>query len=131
MSWHKQQRRVTAHHEAAVKDLEGLLKGIERSEQLLTSLRVEMDEVNGKYPAQRNTQQDVDFLTDLLACAKKKLQLERQIQALKKRVPAVLENVSNFIADSKSPPSPEMQAQLLEMLRNVQAAIERLDAAVG
>ena len=130
MSWQKQQRRSAAHHQEAVQDLESLLKGIERSEQLLTTLRVEMEEVNRKYPAQRTTQQDVDFLTDLLACAKKKLLLEKQIESLKKRVPAVLESVSKFITDPKSPPTPEMQQGLLEMLKNVQQAIERLDAAV-
>jgi hypothetical protein len=130
MSWQKQQRRSAAHHQEAVQDLEGILKGIARGEELLTSLRVEMDEVNRKYPAQRTTQEDVDFLTDLLACAKKKLLLEKQIESLKKRVPAVLESVSNFITDPQSPPSPEMQDELLEMLKNVQQAMERLDAAV-
>jgi hypothetical protein len=130
MSWQKQQRRSAAQHQEAVQDLEGILKGIARGEELLTSLRVEMDEVNRKYPAQRTTQEDVDFLTDLLACAKKKLLLEKQIESLKKRVPAVLESVSNFITDPQSPPSPEMQDELLEMLKNVQQAMERLDAAV-
>lgn len=113
-----------------MEDLERILKGIERSEDLLTSLRIEMDEVGRKYPPQRTTQEDVDFLTDLLACAKKKLLLEKQIESLKKRVPEVLEIVSSFITDSEAPPSPEMQGEVLGMLKNVQQAMERLDAAV-
>jgi hypothetical protein len=130
MSWHKQQRRSASHHQEAVEELEGVLKGIERSEDLITTLRVEMDAVNSKYPDQRTTQEDVDFLTDLLACAKKKLLLEKQIETLKKRVPAVLEQVSKVITDRKAPPSEEMQVDLLEKLRIVQQAMERLDSLV-
>jgi DNA gyrase/topoisomerase IV subunit A len=130
MSWHKQQRRIASHHQEAVQELEGILKGIERSEELITSLRIEMDEVNEKYPAQRTTQQDIDFLTDLLSCAKKKLLLEKQIETLKKRVPAALERVSNVIGDRKAPPSAEMQTELLDMLKNVQHAMEHLDSLV-
>jgi hypothetical protein len=130
MSWQKQQRRSASHHQEAVEELEGVLKGIERSEGLITSLRVEMDAVTGKYPAERTTQQDVDFLTDLLACAKKKLLLEKQIETLKKRVPAVLEQVSKVITDREAPPSEEMQVDLLEKLKIVQQAMERLDALV-
>jgi hypothetical protein len=127
---HKQQRRIASHHQEAVEELEGILKGIERSEELITSLRIEMDAVNEKYPAQRTTQQDVDFLTDLLACAKKRLLLEKQIENLKKRVPAVLERVSKVITDRKAPPSAEMQNGLLEMLTRVQHAMEHLDSLV-
>ena len=111
-----------------MQELEGILKGIERSEQLLTSLRVEMDEVNQKYPPQRTTQEDVDFLTDLLACAKKKLLLEKQIESLKKRVPSVLETVSRVITDPHAPPTAEMQTELLDLLKVVQQAMERLEA---
>src|SRR4030095_6922541 len=99
MSLHKQQRRIASHHQEAVQELEGILKGIERSEELITSLRIEMDEVNQTYRAHRTTQQDIDCLTDLLSCAKKKRLLEKQTETLKKRVPATLERVSNIISD--------------------------------
>lgn len=130
MSWHKQQRRSAAHHDEAVQELEGILKGIERSEQIVVSLRDEMEDVNRKYPAERTTQEDVDFLTDLLACARKKLLLEKQIEVLKRRVPAALERVSKTVTDQKAPPTPEMQSDLLGKLKTVQQAMERLDSAV-
>lgn len=130
MSWHKQQRRSAAHHDEAVQELEGILKGIERSEQIVVSLRDEMEDVNRKYPAERTTQEDVDFLTDLLACARKKLLLEKQIEVLKRRVPAALERVSQTVTDAKAPPTPEMQCDLLDKLKTVQQAMERLDSAV-
>jgi len=130
MSLHKQERRRVSHHQETVQELEGILKGIERSEELITSLRMEMDDVNENYPAQRTAQQDVDFLTDLLGCAKKRLLLEKQIETLKKRVPAALERVSKVISDPKAPPTPEMHTSLLEMLTRVQHAMEHLDSLV-
>jgi hypothetical protein len=130
MSLYKQQRRSTALHQQAVEELQGVAKAIERIEELIESLRIEMDAVGHKYPAERTAREDVDFLTDLLACAKKRLLWETQMEALRNRIPVVMEKVSQTINDPKGAPTTEMASGLLEMMQSVKNSMERLDAAM-
>jgi|EndMetStandDraft_4_1072995.scaffolds.fasta_scaffold272341_2 hypothetical protein len=130
MSLRKQQRRSQSLHQEAVEELQGVLKAIERIEDLIESLQMEMAAVTQNYPAQRTTREDVDFLTDLLACAKKRLLWENQMEALRDRVPNVLEKVAHTINDPKGAPTTEMATGLLTMMQAVKASMERLEAAM-
>ena len=130
MSLRNQQRRSQSLHQEAVEELQGVLKAIERIEDLIESLQMEMAAVTQNYPAQRTTREDVDFLTDLLACAKKRLLWENQMESLRNRVPTVLEKVSRTINDPKGAPTTEMATGLLTMMQAVKASMERLKAAM-
>jgi hypothetical protein len=109
-----------------VLELKTLVKDIERSEKTIVGLKGELENVNSKYQGRKNTREDIAYLTDLLACAKKKLAWEKHIGSLQKRTPLVLEKMSKIIHDPQNPPSEESRAEMLGSLQAVQAAMERL-----
>jgi chromosome segregation ATPase len=119
--------KAVAQQRQVVLDLESLAKSIERCEKTILDLKTELDEVNRRHQNRKTTQEDIDYLTDLLKCAHKKLGWEKQLASLKKRTPAVLQNISTLVNDPKSPPGDEMRAAMLRALEGVQAAMGRLE----
>src|SRR5713101_418699 len=122
----KQQEKSAAQQRQVISELNALSRDIERSEKTITSLKAELETVNSKYQGRRTTREDIAYLTDLLACAKKKLAWEKHIASLQKRTPQVLERMSQLIHDPQNPPSEESRAEMLGSLQAVQAAMERL-----
>ena len=122
----KDAEKAAAQQQAVVLELNALAKDIERCERTLSTLRAELDMVNSKYAGQRNTREDIAYLTGLLDCAKKKLAWEKQIASLQKRTPALLEKMTAAMNDPRSPMSNDLRAQMLRSLQGIQAAMERL-----
>lgn len=107
-------------------ELKQLATDIGRCQETISSLMAELTSVNAKYQGERSTRQEVEYLTVLLACAKRKLVWEKQIASLKKRAPALLESLSRIMNDPDHPPSEELKAEMLQSLQTVQGALARL-----
>jgi hypothetical protein len=122
----KQAEKVAGQSRLVVADLQSLVKDIERCERTMTALKTELAAVNSKYQGQRNTREDIAYLTALLDCAKKKLAWEKTIASLQKRTPDILGKMSSLINDPQNPPPDETRAQMLGSLQAVQDAMERL-----
>jgi len=125
-------RYIHAGHVKAIErrkvlaELRELAADIERSQESITSVMAELNAVNSKYGGERTTRQEVEYLTILLACAKRKLAWEKQIASLKKRAPELLERMSSIMNDRDHPASDELKAEMLRSLQTVQAALARL-----
>jgi hypothetical protein len=119
-------QRAANEQRQVVLELKTLVKDIERAEKTILELKGELESVNSKYQGRRTTREDISYLTDLLACAKKKLAWEKHIASLQKRTPQVLEKMSKLIHNPQNPPSEESRAEMLGSLQAVQAAMERL-----
>lgn len=109
-----------------VRELNTLVRDIERAEKTILDLQTELAAVNARYPTPRTTREDVGYLTDLLKCANKKLAWEKQIASMQKRTPATLEKMTFLLNDPKNPPADEMRVQMLKALQGVQVAMARL-----
>lgn len=116
-----ERRRVLA-------DLNELADDINRCDKTIGDVMGQLEAVNKKYQGERSTRQEVEYLTILLDCAKKKLAWEKQIASLKKRAPVLLERMTKVMTDEHYPPSEEMKADMLQCLKSVQAALSRLQA---
>lgn len=112
-----------------LEELEALVKSIDRSEKMITELKAEMEEVKVKHQDRQTTRDDIAYLEDLLACAKKKLAWEKLLESLQKRTPAVLAKVSEVVNDPKNPPAEQTRANILQCLQNVQVSMQRLEQA--
>ncbi len=124
---YKLANKALADQQRNIADLDGLAKSVERCEQTIKDLKVELERVNLKHQNRKTTQDDVAYLTDLLRCANKKLGWEKQIASLKKRTPTVLEEMTKHLHDPNNPPQEEMRAAMLRTLQRVQLALERLE----
>jgi hypothetical protein len=118
-----------AEQKSLVRDLHGLLKDIERCEQAIMKLKAELEAINAKHQRPRTTREDIEYLTGLLACAKKKLNWEKQLASLQKRTPLALEQMTRLLIDPKNPPPEEVRTGMLGALQGIQAAMERLQKA--
>jgi hypothetical protein len=107
-------------------DLQQLAADIGRCQETITSVMAELNAANAKYQGERSTKQEVEYLTIILACAKKKLAWEKQIASVQKRAPALLESMSGTMNDQEHPLSAELQAEMLQALQIVQGALGRL-----
>ena len=74
-----------AEQKSLVGELNGLLKDIERCEQTIMNLKAELEGINARHQGPRTTREDIQYLSGLLACAKKKLNWEKQLANLQKR----------------------------------------------
>lgn len=126
---YKLAEKALAQQQAVVSELEGITKSIERSEKTILDLAAELESMNQKHQGRKTTQDDIDYLTDLLSCAHKKLGWEKQMASLQKRIPPLLDAVSKVMNDEAHPPTDEMRAHMAAALQRVQLAMERLDAA--
>ena len=118
--------KSAADQQQVIAELEALAKEIERCEKTIAAVHAELGEVNSKYQGQRTTREDVEYLSALLACAKKKLLWEKQIGSLRKRTPGLLETMARLLNDPDYPPADEVKTAMLRGLQGVQAALERL-----
>lgn len=109
-----------------VAELNTLLVDIETSERMIVDLQRELAEVNSKNQGPRTTQQDIEYLSGLLECAKKKLAWEQQITSLRSRTPAILQEISDLLQNRETAPADNSRAEMLKVLQKVQAAMERL-----
>jgi hypothetical protein len=114
-----ERRRVLA-------DLKQLAVDIGRCQETIVAVMAELTSANAKFQGQRTTRQEVEYLTVILACAKKKLAWEKQIASLQKRAPALLETMTKIMSDKEHPLSDELQAEMLQALQIVQNALARL-----
>jgi len=119
-------QKAAAEHQRVISELNTLVKDIERCEKTMTSLKAELESANTKYPGPRTTREDVEYLSALLDCAKKKLAWEKQIGSLQKRTPDVLQQMTGFLNDAKNSPDETTRTRMLQCLESVQAAMERL-----
>lgn len=124
----KLEQKAAAEQAQIIFDLEKLVSDIERADRTITALNVELQGVNSKYEGRRTTQEDIQYLTALLKCANKKLVWEKQMGSLQKRIPAILETVSNVVNNPNTPADHDKRAQILETLQRVQSAMERLQS---
>lgn len=122
-------RKCTRRQQAVVGELNVLVQDIDRCEKIINEVKAELDAVNARFQGPRTTREDVAYLTVLLDCAKKKLAWEKLLGSLQKRTPPVLEEMTRLLNDPKAPPEAEMREQMLQALRGVQAAMERLQSA--
>src|SRR5665213_1543130 len=105
-----EQRRVLA-------ELKRLAVDIERCHETIASVMAELNSVNAKYQGERSSRQEVEYLTILLDCAKRKLACEKQIASLKKRAPALLESMAAIMNDRDHPPTEELKTEMLRSLQ--------------
>jgi len=124
-------QKAAAEQNALIGELNGLVKDIDRCEKTLSDLKAILERTNNQYTGPRTTRQDVDYLTVLLDCAKKKLYWEKQVASLQKRTPLILERLAAFMNDPKNPPPDALRAQMLQALQGIQTAMERLQSAAS
>jgi len=118
-----------AEHRRLLAELKELAVSINRCQGTITSLMAELNSANAKFQGQRSTPQEVEYLTILLACAKRKLAWEKQIASLQKRAPALLTEMTRTLNDKDFSPTDELKAEMMHSLQIVQAALERLQAS--
>ena len=118
-----------ADQKSLMADLKGLLRDIERCEQIIMNLKAELDAINAGHQGPRTTREDIEYLSGLLAYAKNKLNWEKQLASLQKRTPLALEQMTRLLNDVKNPPGEESRAAMLQALQSIQAAMERLQKA--
>ena len=124
----KESQRAAQKHLELIAELQELVQDITRCEKTISALQAELNETNKQFAGPRTTKQDVDFLTVLLDCAKRKLAWEKQIASLQKRTPELLERMTSFLNDPVNPPSNESRVQILESLQAVQATMQKLQS---
>ncbi len=122
----KLEKKGLARQRQVISEVNTLVHDIGRCEKTITELKAELEGVNAKHQGRRTTRNDIAYLTDLLECAKKKLNWEKHMASLQKRTPAILQEMSELINDPKNPPPDEVRAEMLLALQGVQAAMERL-----
>lgn len=115
-----------AEHRRVLEELNQLAVDIGRCERTIGAVMSELNEANTRFPSPRSTKQDVDYLTVLLDCAKRKLAWEKQIASLQKRAPALLQNMSAILTDPDYPPTEELKSNMLRSLQLVQSALQKL-----
>jgi hypothetical protein len=121
--------KVALLQQGVLRELESLVKTIERAEALLEELKNDTEVMNAKHQHRTSTREDIAYLEDLLKCARKKLAWEKQMENVAKRTPATLAQVSAVMNDTAHPADDQTRAVVLQLLGNVQTAMSRLEAA--
>jgi hypothetical protein len=104
------------------------VKDIERCETTINALKIELEGVNSRHSKRGSTQEDIDYLEDLLKCAKKKLVWEKQMASLQKRTPLLMQEVEKLVNHPQSHPNDETQSKLMQSLQAVQGAMQRMQS---
>lgn len=125
----KQDEKGRAKEQQLIRELNAISSDIDRCEHTLTALTNDLAAVNAKYQGSRTTRQDVEYLTGLLDCAKRKLAWEKQLASIRKRTPAVLERMAALLGNSQPSAAEPQRLELLQALQRVQGAMERLQKA--
>lgn len=129
MSLKQEIERSVAQQRRVIAELNTVVKDIERCDKTIIDLKTELEAVNEKHKNRSTTREDIDYLTDLLKCANKKLTWEKHMASLQKRTPALLEEMSRLLNDPKLPPADETRAAMLAGLQAIQSAMEKLQSA--
>ncbi|MGV3774542.1 MAG: hypothetical protein ACO1QB_16705 [Verrucomicrobiales bacterium] len=120
-------QKVASQQKAIIPELQTLVKDIERCEDGIGALRSALEQVNIKHANRQTTEDDVHYLEDLLACAKKKLVWEKHMASLQKRTPDLMRRVEELVNHPESNPDQETQTALLESINGVKSAMDRLN----
>ena len=123
----KHGERAAAEQREIILKLNALVKDIDRCQTTIAELKTELENVNLKYQNRSTTREDVDYLSALLDCAKRKLAWEKQMASLQKRTPALLETMMGLMNDPQAPAAEATRVQMLSALQNIQGAMERLN----
>ncbi len=129
MNYAQKLRIKTAEHRRLLDELNDLAVSINRCQDTIMSLMAELESANAKFQGQRATAEEVEYLTILLVCAKRKLSWEKQIASLQKRAPALLAEMTRTLSDKDFPPTDELKTEMMRSLQIVQAALEKLQAS--
>jgi len=122
----KAAEKAAAEQREMILELNSLVTDIERCEKTIVTVNGELQKVNAKYQGPRDTRQDVEYLSALLDCAKRKLAWEKQIASVQKRTPPLLQNMQRHMNDEKNPPPEPVRLQMLQALESLQSALGRL-----
>ena len=125
----KAAKKSEAEQRRIILELKILVADIERCEKTISAVNGELVRLNSKYQGQRSTRQDIEYLSGLLDCARRKLAWEKQIASVQKRTPALLEQMQRHMNDEKNPPADEVRLQMLQSLQLLQSAMERLQSS--
>ena len=125
----KEAQRVAFQQREIIEELQTLGRDIERCEKTIIDLNGEIQSVNAKHADRKTTQDDIHFLEDMLACAKKKLVWEKQLASLQKRTPDLMKRVEAAVNHPESNPDEQTREALLGSLNAVKAGIQRLSEA--
>lgn len=125
----KEAERVAQRQKAVIEELQELGRDIERCERTIVALNEDLQKVNQSHANRQTTQEDINFLEDLLACAKRKLVWEKQMASLQKRTPDLMQRVEDLVNHPLSNPDESVRTAMMEALTNVQASMKRLNAA--
>jgi predicted nucleic acid-binding Zn-ribbon protein len=123
----KEEQRVAAQQKTIIGELQALARDIERCDKTVQGLRAELQTVNERHANRTTTQDDIAYLEDLLACARKKLVWEKQIASLQKRTPELMQRVEALVNHPNSNPDEETRGSLMSSLTEVQASMRRLN----
>lgn len=121
--------KIAAQQKELIVELQSIVKDIERAERTVNDLHADLQEVNVKHGNRSTTQDDINYLEELLACAKRKLVWEKHIASLQKRTPALMQRVEELVNHPLSDPDEETRRSMLEAVQNVQGALQRLNSA--
>jgi hypothetical protein len=122
-------KKSAAEQQLLILELNAVLKEIERSERTIKDLKTDLEKANSRHQGPRTTREDIEYLTDLLACAKRKLSWEKHLASMQKRTPQALESMTKLLNDPQNPPTEEVRAEMLRALQAIQTAMERLQNA--
>ena len=126
---YKEAERVAQQQRETIVELQALGNDIERCERSIVALKDDLEKVNAKHAGRQTTQQDIDYLEDLLACAKRKLVWEKQMASLQKRTPELMQRIEALVNHPQSSPDEQTRASMLQALQQVQASMKRLNEA--
>lgn len=126
----KQDEKNRSREQQLIGELNSISEDIERCEGTLTKLTGDLEAVNARFQGPRTTRQDVEYLTGLLDCAKRKLAWEKQLASIQKRTPEALDRMAKLLGDSQAAPVEVGRMELLQALKRVQASMERLQKLI-
>ncbi|MDX1950739.1 MAG: hypothetical protein SFY81_01065 [Verrucomicrobiota bacterium] len=121
-------QKAAVHYQQLVEELDALVKDIDRCQRTIITLKEELERVNQKHANRQTTREDIDYLTDLLKCANKKLVWEKHMASLQKRTPLLLERVSKLANDPNAPADEQMRDTLVQGLQRISHAMEQLQS---
>ena len=119
--------KVNNQQRDLIGELQALVKDIERCETTAVQLKEDLLEVNQKHANRQGTMDDIHYLEDLLACAKRKLIWEKHMASLQKRTPELMERVVELVNHPESSPDEETRDALMQSLHNVKGSMEKLN----
>ena len=118
--------KALSQQQLLIGELNALVKDINRCEIIVTDLKKELEDAHLKHKDRNSTREEIDYLTDLLKVANKKLVWEKQMGSLQKRTPLILERLAKLVNDPNIPAEDPGRLAMLQALQQVQGAMERL-----